>query len=81
MYIFFAMFVMVGCVNAVNLTDGVDGLCGTVTIPVMVFFAAAAVVMKRWDLAILPASLVGGLLAYLICALVIPEEPNNYIEG
>ena len=24
-YIFFAMFVMVGCVNAVNLTDGVDG--------------------------------------------------------
>ena len=34
-YIFFAMFVMVGCVNAVNLTDGVDGLCGSVTIPVM----------------------------------------------
>ena len=25
-YIFFAMFVMVGCVNSVNLTDGVDGL-------------------------------------------------------
>ena len=25
-YIFFAMFVMVGCDNAVNLTDGVDGL-------------------------------------------------------
>jgi hypothetical protein len=24
-YIFFAMFVMVGCVNAVNITDGVDG--------------------------------------------------------
>ena len=27
-YIFFSMFVMVGCDNAVNLTDGVDGLCG-----------------------------------------------------
>ena len=26
LYIFFAMFVMVGGVNAVNLTDGVDGL-------------------------------------------------------
>ena len=26
LYIFFAMFVMVGCDNAVNLTDGVDGL-------------------------------------------------------
>ena len=64
-YIFFAMFVMVGCVNAVNLTDGVDGLCGTVTIPVMVFFAAAAVATKHYDLALLPASLAGGLVAYL----------------
>ena len=64
-YIFFAMFVMVGCVNAVNLTDGVDGLCTSVTIPVMLFFAAAAVAMGKFDLALLPASLVGGLIAYL----------------
>jgi len=64
-YIFFAMFVMVGCVNAVNLTDGVDGLSSSVTIPVMLFFAAAAVAMGRFDLALLPASLVGGLIAYL----------------
>ncbi len=65
-YIFFAMFVMVGCVNAVNLTDGIDGLCGSVTIPVMVFFTFAAVALKKFDLAILPAALVGGLIAYLI---------------
>ena len=64
-YIFFAMFVMVGCVNAVNLTDGVDGLSSSVTIPVMVFFAAAAVSMGKYDLALLPATLVGGLIAYL----------------
>ena len=64
-YIFFAMFVMVGCVNAVNLTDGIDGLCGSVTIPVMVFFVVAAIAKERFDLAILPASLVGGLIAYL----------------
>ena len=64
-YIFFAMFVMVGCVNAVNLTDGVDGLSSSVTIPVMLFFAAAAVAMGKFDLALLPASLVGGLIAYL----------------
>ena len=65
LYIFFAMFVMVGCVNAVNLTDGVDGLSSSVTIPVMVFFTAAAVALKKFDLALLPASLVGGLIAYL----------------
>ena len=64
-YLFFAMFVMVGCVNAVNLTDGVDGLSSSVTIPVLIFFAAAAVSMGKLDLALLPASLVGGLIAYL----------------
>ena len=64
-YIFFAMFVMVGCVNAVNLTDGVDGLSSSVTIPVMVFFAAAAIAKGKYDLALLPAALVGGLIAYL----------------
>ena len=64
-FIFFAMFVMVGCVNAVNLTDGVDGLCSSVTIPVMVFFAAASLALGRADMALLPATLVGGLIAYL----------------
>ncbi len=64
-YIFFAMFVIVGCVNAVNLTDGIDGLCGSVTVPVMVFFTFAAAAMKKWDLALLPAAMVGGLIAYL----------------
>ncbi len=64
-YIFFAMFVMVGCVNAVNLTDGLDGLSSSVTIPVMVFFAAAAYGVGRLDLALMPAALVGGLIAYL----------------
>ena len=64
-YIFFAMFVMVGCDNAVNLTDGVDGLCGSVTVPVMIFFTAAALKLGRTDLALLPAALAGGLIAYL----------------
>ena len=64
-YIFFAMFVIVGCVNAVNLTDGVDGLCGSVSVPVMVFFTAVAFAMDKLELALLPASLVGGLVGYL----------------
>lgn len=64
-YIFFAMFVMVGCVNSVNLTDGVDGLSSSVTLPVMVFFTAASYALGKTELALLPASLIGGLLAYL----------------
>ena len=65
-FIFFAMFVMVGCDNAVNLNDGVDGLCASVTLPVMVFFAAVAFLSGKVELALLPAALVGGLLAYLV---------------
>ena len=65
LYIFIAMFIMVGCDNAVNITDGVDGLSSTVTLPVLVFFTAAAVLKGKWDLALLPASLTGGLIAYL----------------
>lgn len=64
-YIFFAMFVMVGCVNAVNLTDGVDGLSSSVTLPVMIFFALAAVKLGKEDVALLPLALIGGLIAYL----------------
>ena len=64
-YIFIAMFIMVGCDNAVNITDGVDGLSSSVTLPVMVFFTAAAVLKGKLDLALLPASLLGGLIAYL----------------
>ena len=64
-YLFFAMLVLVGCVNAVNLTDGIDGLSSSVTIPVMVFFTAAAYAMGKSDLALLPAALAGGLIAYL----------------
>jgi phospho-N-acetylmuramoyl-pentapeptide-transferase len=43
----------------------VDGLCASVTLPVMVFFTAAAIAMGKWDVALLPACLIGGLIAYL----------------
>ena len=64
-YILFAMFVVVGCVNSVNLTDGLDGLATGVTIPVMIFFTVVSVAAKRYNLALFPAALVGGLLAFL----------------
>jgi phospho-N-acetylmuramoyl-pentapeptide-transferase len=65
-YMLFAMFVIVGCVNAVNLTDGIDGLATGVTIPVMVFFAVSAFCWKKASLAILPASLAGALCGFLV---------------
>lgn len=64
-YILFAMFVVVGCVNAVNLTDGLDGLATGVTIPVMVLFLVISIATKQMNLALFPASLLGGLCAFL----------------
>jgi len=41
-YMVFAAFVMVATVNAVNITDGVDGLAAGVTVPVALFYVAVA---------------------------------------
>ena len=65
-YMVFAAFVMVGTVNAVNLTDGIDGLATGVTIPVALFYMTVSAWFGRSDLAILSAALAGGLAAFLI---------------
>ena len=65
-YLVFAAFVIVGCVNAVNLTDGVDGLATGVTFVVMVFFTVTAALWNMTALALLPAALVGGLAAFFV---------------
>jgi len=65
-YMVFAAFVMVGTVNAVNITDGVDGLAAGVTLPVSVFFITVAVWYKYTHLGVFSAALAGGLVAFLI---------------
>ena len=66
LYMIFAAFVMVGCVNAVNLTDGVDGLSSSVTLPVALFFVAVTARWGRGELTVLSAALLGGLLGFLV---------------
>lgn len=66
LYMVFAAFVMVGTVNAVNLTDGIDGLAAGVTLPVAFFFAAAAALWGYEELGIFAAGLFGGLCGFLI---------------
>ena len=65
-YMIFAAFVIVGCVNSVNLTDGLDGLAASVTLPVCVFFAVVAVLWGKGGVSIFAAALAGGLAGFLI---------------
>ena len=65
-YLVFAAFVMVGCVNAVNLTDGIDGLAASVTFVVMLFFAMTCIVWHLSPLGLFPSALAGGLAAFFV---------------
>ena len=67
LYFIFAAFVIVGTVNAVNITDGIDGLAGSVTVPVGLFFTVLAIWWQGYEqLGIYAAALVGGILGFLI---------------
>lgn len=62
----FAVFVVLAMSNAANLTDGVDGLCGSVsfaaTLPLIVLCGA----MSRTGLGILTVAFAGALAGFLV---------------
>lgn len=72
-YLIFAVLVITGTVNAVNITDGLDGLSSSVTLPVCAFFAAAfGWAWVKWQqpgtagMAVFAAALFGGLIGFLL---------------
>ena len=65
-FVIFGVCVIYGCINAVNFTDGVDGLCGGVTVPVGAAFAVIGIIMKTTSVGILGAALCGACIGYYI---------------
>lgn len=65
-FCFFGVCVTYGAINAVNFTDGIDGLCGSVTIPVGVAFAVMAFLQQNTSIGILGAALAGGCAGYVV---------------
>ena len=68
LYFIFAAFVIVGTVNAVNLTDGVDGLASGTSLPVCLFFVAVTFAWGKdfLELGIFASALLGGLMGFLV---------------
>ena len=68
LYVIFAAFVIVGTVNSVNLTDGVDGLAASTTMPVCIFFAVLSILWgeRFLSLGVFASGIAGGLLGFLI---------------
>lgn len=65
-YVPFILIVVTGTVNAVNLTDGLDGLATSVTAVSGVFFTLAAMLVGNGNASYLSAALVGGAIAFLL---------------
>ena len=53
-------------VNAVNFTDGIDGLCASVTAVACVSFAVIAVLRGMFGVSLISSALFGSLIGYLI---------------
>jgi phospho-N-acetylmuramoyl-pentapeptide-transferase len=68
LYFIFCAFAVVSTVNAVNLTDGVDGLASGTSIPVCLFFGAVTFLWgeQYTTLGIFASALAGGLLGFLV---------------
>jgi phospho-N-acetylmuramoyl-pentapeptide-transferase len=79
-YLFFTTFILVGTTNAVNITDGLDGLCAGLSAIAFSTFGVFAYAIGRWDwsryiglfhqpgageLAVFCFALVGALIGFL----------------
>ena len=72
-YLIFAALVITGSVNAVNITDGIDGLAAGVTLPVCAFFACSfGYAYLHWQrqesmgMTLFAAALCGALMGFLV---------------
>lgn len=65
LYVPFLVFILIGVSNSVNLTDGLDGLCTSVTACVMFFFWLLSRDLNMAGLGIFCASLIAACIGFL----------------
>jgi len=65
-YIPFAILVILGTTNAVNLTDGIDGLSSSVTVIIITCLAIIATILGVKELVVFCAIVIGAVLGFLM---------------
>lgn len=65
-YIFFALFWLVGFSNAVNLTDGIDGLASISVVISLSAYGIIAFVQNQLDILLVILAMIGGLLGFFV---------------
>ncbi len=65
-YYILVVFALLGLDNGTNFTDGLDGLCSTITLVISIFLVVAAGVLGKNELQIPAASLAGALAGFLV---------------
>ena len=65
-YIFFALFWLVGFSNAVNLTDGIDGLASISVVISLSAYGVIAYVQNQLDILLVIIAMIGGLLGFFV---------------
>lgn len=66
LYVPFAIFVMLGTTNAVNLTDGIDGLATSVTTIIIACLTVIGIMLDVKEVVLLGSIVCGANLAFLI---------------
>ncbi len=66
LYIPFAIFVLLGTTNAVNLTDGIDGLATSVTAIIITALTVIGLIFGVKEISLIGCILVGACLGFLI---------------
>ena len=66
LYYPFALFAILALSNAVNFTDGLDGLLSSVTFVVAIAYMILTTILEQWEMGIMAAAMAGGCLGFLV---------------
>lgn len=65
-YYIFALILITGIVNSVNLTDGIDGLASSLSLVVGIFLCIVSAVTENFSLGLASSCIIGGMLGFLV---------------